>query len=140
MEKYEYGPGPWSTEPNRIEFESHGFPCLIRRNPLGALCGYVAVPRGHPCHGQSYNKLPRNLEAHGGITYAEACNGEICHVPKPGEPDDVWWIGFDCAHAWDLVPWIESQTPGLCRNSEYRDIHYVRRECEELAAQLEQLK
>lgn len=44
------------------------------------------------------------LEAHGGLTYSGACSGLICHVPKPGEPDNVWWFGFDCNHANDVSP------------------------------------
>jgi hypothetical protein len=38
----------WDNEPDRVEFESLGLPCLIVRNPFGALCGYVGVPEGHP--------------------------------------------------------------------------------------------
>ena len=28
----------------------------------------------------------------------------ICHIPDQGEPDDVWWLGFDCLHGGDLAP------------------------------------
>src|SRR5215510_304522 len=28
----------------------------------------------------------------------------ICHTPSPGEPDNVWWLGFDCCHLGDLYP------------------------------------
>lgn len=44
------------------------------------------------------------LDAHGGLTYSGACSGHICHVPKPGAPDHVWWFGFDCNHASDVAP------------------------------------
>lgn len=40
--------------------------------------------RGLPC-----------LAVHGGLTYSDRCHDDICHVPAPGEPDDVWWFGFD---------------------------------------------
>ena len=53
-------------------------------------------------HGKDYNAL--DVEVHGGLTYAGECSGSICHVPKPGEPDNVFWFGFDCAHAYDLSP------------------------------------
>lgn len=140
---YEYGEGPWSNEPDRLEFESHGLPCLMQRNRLGAWCGYVAVPPGHPMHGTR----GEGLEAHGGINYAEPCSGEICHVPKPGEPDDVWWFGFDCAHCFDRIPWMEAQMkkdkeagvfgmPDSFLGDEYRDVDYVKNQCIELAAQL----
>jgi hypothetical protein len=42
---------------------------------------------------------------------------------------DVWWIGFDCAHLHDLVP--AHPSPGDI----YRDEHYVRNELEGLARQ-----
>lgn len=161
---YELGPGPWDNEPDRIEFTSRvgGLPCLMRRTQMGAWCGYVAVTRDHPCYGKGMSDL-QFLEAHGGITYGHGCTGEICHVPKEGESDDVWWIGFDCAHAWDLIPWMVAQRKkddwptsndelstvvlvsgyrlgSFIPQEEYRDAEYVREQCEELAAQLEQLR
>ena len=42
---------------------------------------------------------------------------------------DVWWIGFDCAHLYDLVP--ANPHPGDI----YRDERYVRNELEGLARQ-----
>ena len=134
--RYQYGPGPWDDEPDRLEFEAHGLPCLMRRQDLGAWCGYAAVSPGHPLHGKHWDEV--DLYAHGGITYAAGCSadGEICHVPKPGEPDDVWWFGFDCAHCDDLVPWMVGQGMGI---GEYRDVDYVKNQCIELAAQLKEL-
>lgn len=43
---------------------------------------------------------------HGGITYADSCNENalICHVPQPGEADEVHWFGFDFAHGGDYAP------------------------------------
>lgn len=67
----------------------------------------------------------------------------ICHLPEPGEPDDVWWFGFDCAHAGDLMPGInavlaEIGSPSLPRYGDetYRDVAYVAGECARLAQQL----
>lgn len=131
--------GPWDQEPDRVEWRTAaGLPALILRHFwTGNLCGYVAVPPGHPLHGQPYgaagDALPKG--AHGGLTYAGACRGSICHVPAEGEPDDVHWLGFDCAHAFDAQPgrldrmWIEP-------DMRYRTVDYVRAECESLAAQL----
>jgi hypothetical protein len=122
--------GPWDGEPDRVEFEHAGLPCLLNRSHLGAWCGYAAVSPGHALHGKSY-EAP-DVDVHGGLTYADACFGPICHVPKPGEPDDVWWFGFDCAHGGDSVPsWPRGVFAGT-----YRDLAYVRRETEQLAEQL----
>lgn len=109
IDKSSWGSGPWTNEPDRAEWEHAGFPCLAVRGPefSGHWCGYVAVPPGHPLHGKSYDDA--DVEVHGGLTYANACQGHVCHVPKQGEPDDVWWFGFDCAHSGDFSPAYESR-------------------------------
>lgn len=135
-------PGPpWDNEPDREEFEHAGLPCIVNRATAGAWCGYVAVPPGHPFHGKDYNHEDvEGLDVHGGLTYANACQGKICHVPKPGEPDDVWWFGFDCNHYRDVAPGMlafgmeHGLTSGL--DGIYRDIHYVKAETKQLAEQL----
>lgn len=98
-------PGPWVDEPDRVEWRHRGLPCLITRQPeQGHLCGYVAVPPGHPWHGVHYRELSE-VYVHGGLTYADPCFENVCHVPQQGEPDNVWWFGFDCAHYGDLPPY-----------------------------------
>lgn len=130
---------PWLDEPNRVEFRTLNFPCLIRRvEGSGHLCGYVAVPPGHPWHGLDWDEI--SAEVHGGLTYASECSESVCHVPAHGESDDVWWIGFDCAHSGDLIP-LSSQFIAFPDfgdspyGTTYRTIEYVRAECESLARQ-----
>jgi len=64
----------------------------------------------------------------------------ICHTPGAGESDDVWWLGFDCAHAGDLSPqmvaYLSPRMPSLHREEVYRNVAYVTEQCAELAAQL----
>lgn len=146
----QFGDGPWLDEPDRERFEHAGLPCLLRRSEhMGNWCGYVAVPPGHPLHGMEMNaEAVQDLSAHGGITYASECFGDendgICHVPKPGEPDNVWWFGFDCAHCFDLIPfsvkmttqWELPKLARMYRQEEYRDVDYVRAETKNLADQL----
>jgi hypothetical protein len=82
------------------------------------------------------------LDAHGGITFADACQKSddpskgICHLPEPGEPDNVWWFGFDCSHCDDLSPAYMTRQSGLRWYGEYRDINYVKAEIRGLAQQL----
>jgi hypothetical protein len=142
IDKTNWIPGPWKNEPDRVEFEHDGFPCLmLRQSTHGAWCGYVAVPPGHPWHGKDYNDIDASV--HGGLTYAEKCAGLVCHVPKPGEPDDVWWLGFDCVHSGDFSPGyadIRASHPGIFSPhptiyEQYRDVDYVRSECRDLAKQ-----
>lgn len=33
VDKKKCGVGPWLTEPDRLEFKAHGFPCLMVRHP-----------------------------------------------------------------------------------------------------------
>lgn len=130
-DKSVWPPGPWHEEPDRLEWRSEGLPCLIVRNRLGALCGYVGVSEGHPWHGKSADEI--EASAHGGLTYAAACEGHICHVPLPGEPDSVWWVGFDCLHGGDEAPGMLGR--GLGFGGTYRSVFYVRGEVEALAKQ-----
>jgi len=133
-------PGPWVSEPDKAQWvdEATDLDCLIVRNRMGALCGYVGLPPGHPYHGKDYDSTgPDALEVHGGLTFAGSCNEEapeghgICHIPEPGRPAEVWWLGFDCAHAGDLVPQLT-----MFPTERYRTFDYVRGQCEQLAAQL----
>lgn len=154
--KAKYDDGPWMAEPDKVQWTdpATGLVCLIHRNPLGALCGYVGVPASHPYYGKDY-EAP-NVEVHGGLTYADKCMEErpnepegfgVCHVVEPFENANVWWFGFDCAHFMDFIPGMytaEMRSAGLgsvARDSRevYRDVSYVRREVTDLARQLAEL-
>lgn len=163
IDRSEWPSGPWDDEPDRIEWvdEETGLPCLMKRNHAGTWCGYAAVNPGHPLHGIGYEDLvfsddpSADIEVHGGLTYSGFCEGEICHVPAPGEPDDVFWYGFDCNHIYDVSPAIlaperramtaiaDSMMAAMVgeRSSHptdmgYRDVAYVREQVTSLARQL----
>ncbi len=137
IDKSTWGDGPWQQEPDRWEGEHEGFPLLAVRQPNhGAWCGYVAVPPGHPWHGTE-----PDARVHGGVTYGSKCFGDICHVPKPGEPDDVYWVGFDCVHGFDVAPAREAMRGWLRIEGEaYRTLDYVQGECRSLAEQAKAAK
>ena len=128
---------------------------------MGAFLRPVGVPREHPLYGKPYTEL-RDLDFHGGITYAEPCEGAICHTPEPGMPHDVWWIGGDFGHIRDKCPGrdafskmiaAEHRARGMDETAElfektferdwlrtvYRDLPYVRSEIEGLARQLAEI-
>jgi hypothetical protein len=111
--------------------------CMIVRNALGALCGYVAVPPGHPAHGLDYDDI--GVTCHGGLTYAQACSEHVCHNPRPGYPNDVWWLGFDCSHGCDFCPGMDRLGFRLEEYRTYKNIAYVQTECAELAQQLKEM-
>lgn len=148
----DYPAGPWDDEPDKAQWvdEATDLDCLIVRNPFGALCGYVGLPPGHPHHGSEYDDVP--VEIHGGLTFAGECSEDrpegygICHVPAEGRPADVFWLGFDCAHAGDMTPSelgraVEANfaypfTDPRTYGDVYRDFAYVTAEVTDLAKQL----
>lgn len=141
IEQREVAAGPWHDEPDHVDFEHAGHACILHRGPAGAWCGYVAVPPGHPWHGKGTSWSDGvDADVHGGITYAAKCQGSICHVAKPGEPDDVWWLGFDCNHHGDLdLQKVTEYGSGHAFDGyftlTYRTVEYARRETERLAEQ-----
>jgi hypothetical protein len=133
--------GPWDSEPDKLNWMTKaGLPGMIVRNRSGALCGYVAVNPDHPLYGKHYDEV--GVDVHGGLTYSNACRGVICHIPEPGQPDNVWWFGFDCHHLMDYAPGMAAvmKRAGIPNEAEspihYKPIGYVRQEVESLAEQL----
>lgn len=126
--------GPWDNEPDdKVVWidPSANLDCMIVRNALGAWCGYVGLPPEHPHHGMSYNDIPWNAyDVHGGLTFTDSCGGHICHVPEPGRPHNVWWLGFDTNHGCDRAPLDLVHYAGT-----YKTQEYVVREVTKLALQ-----
>ena len=138
------GAEPWRDEPNRVAWRdaATGLQCLILRGPLGALCGYVRVPRDHALHGRDYRqrRVERGFAVHGGLTFSGCLGGRRM---KRGH-----WFGFDCAHWRDIVPGMVSfyeTLPDDLRHEltsqvgpfeVYRTVSYVQAECTALAEQL----
>lgn len=148
IDKTTWGDGPWMREPDKDQWtdDATGLPCLIKRSPVsGALCGYVGVPEGHPWHGKDFMDV--DADVHGGLTYAGLCQDgpeaeTICHVPAPGEPEPLYWLGFDCAHVMDVSPGMCAdlaamgiRPPAYPFGEFYKSIAYVKAECARLAEQ-----
>lgn len=174
-----WGDGPWEHEPDKMQWqdEATGLPCMVLRNFMGVWCGYVGVTEGHPWYQVEYDGCPISckeedcdhrldmvLRVHGGLTFSSSCQEvgpmekRICHVPGHGEPDNVWWFGFDCGHAFDFIPEFEvGEVPRLLGEQPdlpnlmaqlstgrdrfglpvaYRTLDYVREQCVALARQL----
>ena len=163
IDKSAWGPGPWQDEPDRVDFVHAGFACLARRHPAhGYWCGYVGLPPGHPLHSKIWSETDAvgDLHAHRGINYSALCCNDICHIPQPGMPAEVWWLGFDTGHAFDQspgtdarlreaaaaahavgAPWAdELDRNEINRMEVYRDLPYVRHEIEALAEQVAGMK
>lgn len=164
INKATWGHGPWDGEPDKVQWidEATGLDCLMVRHDLGHWCGYVGVPPEHPFHGVHYDKcrLPCEhdhveawdycddayISVHGGLTYSDFCQefsgGDhsrgVCHIPEPGRPANVWWLGFDCAHAGDQSPGMPRL--GVMLGGTYKDQPYVEQNVRELAEQLAGVK
>lgn len=132
------------------------FPASIHRHDeMGHLCGYLGIPPSHPWYGKDYDNI--EAQVHGGLTFVgyekialrpnparvqwliHNQEGEVparfIDIPrdKPFPHDtglDIWWVGFDCAHASDKVPGLGSFWGGT-----YRDERYVREELSKLCSQ-----
>lgn len=86
-----------------FKYKNHRCVIVERGNtPLKYNCGYVEVNKF--LFGKNYRqKLPFSkleiidyFDVHGGITYI-GDGSNFCTCP------DTWWIGFDCAHAYDTI-------------------------------------
>jgi hypothetical protein len=104
------------------------------------------------------------VDVHGGLTFSGRPFEEPIPPLGGAESEDAlvdmslgrlvgwWWFGFDCAHAFDLQPGMvamlreryagrgDDQADAVAyaygRDGVYRDVNYVRAECEKLAARL----
>lgn len=156
--------GPWMSEPDKVQWHDPitKLNCLAVRHPQnGHWCGYVGVEPGHPDHGVPYQQVDDIYRVHGGLTYSAACEQRVeegvgvCHVPGPGESENIWWFGFDCMHAWDVSPGFEERMRSVDERVReamgtgfialpeyaqfrrtYKDLNYVQIECTDLAHQL----
>jgi hypothetical protein len=152
IDRSEWPAGEWDNEPDKVQWtdEATGLVCLLHRSEFGHWCGYVGLPPSHPLYERSYEDIYENvanLGVHGGVTYSEACAPDhdpvtgrgVCHVPEPGEPDNLWWIGFDCGHAHDASPGMlkySALVPIQLFGKVYRKMAYAKEQTRALAQQL----
>ncbi len=127
--KSAWGEGPWQGEPTGTRWTdaATGLTCMTLRNPVnGTLNGYVALPEGHPWHGQDYDQIDPFIEVHGHLTFL----GSLEDFADPG----TWWVGFDCGHSFDYAPGRGEFN--FVGPESYRTLDYVRAECASLARQV----
>jgi hypothetical protein len=127
VDKSSWPVGPWSSEPDFVEWvdEVTEYRCLIQRVPeLGHLCGYVGVREDHMLYGMTANDrieaARANIELRDNLgifdIVSEACSDEpdgtvslsLVLSPHGGvtwastiDDYDEWFFGFDCGHAGD---------------------------------------
>ncbi len=153
----------WDSEPDKLDFEAHDLKCAMRRNHMGAWCGYVRVGEDHPLHNVKYSTPHESLsvlmgermdrpmgDAPGMAVMLGALSGTIeasadtaidvhggitfSGQPVDTEKDGGWWFGFDCSHYGDLIP-----NQDFAGDGTYRTAEFVRAEAEKLAEQLQRI-
>lgn len=135
--------GPWDEEADLLRWDAEGLPCALVRNLMGAWCGYVGLPPGHPDNGKRPHELDDVVNVHCGVTYAgapttglrAACALREHEVALPS----MFWVGFDCAHGdRDVFP-SEPTYIRIELDKEfcfYKTMAWVKTETERLAYQL----
>lgn len=122
--KYDYQVyGEWNDEPDHWKFRRDGFRCEIVRGEIGALCGYVGIPRDKVISDE-YEWFD-DILMHGGVTFG------------PEWIENYLWIGFDCAHASDICPGTV-QYRILRAGATYKNAEYVMAEVQNIVRQLKE--
>lgn len=131
--------GPWSFEPDRLEFVSHNLPCLIIRRNKGYLCGYVGLPYIHKLAGLDSDQISQYFrEFHQPLpvelSYAQNhCFGDIDHFVSPLSKNAYYWVGFCFNYMLDLIPAEQGTDLQIIPNQTYKDIPYVFDKCQKLS-------
>jgi len=121
--------GPWDDEPDAVSWVSGaGLPCEMRRNSKGEWCGYVGASPEHP----AWTYAQWDLWVHGDVNF---CAPSENFRPEMSFPPGLRWVGFDCGHLKDITP-RDALAPTSAK-ALYRDMAYVRAECESLARQID---
>lgn len=134
--KEAWGKGAWEKEHDCVTWTdpTTQLPCIVFRTEVGALNGYVGIALGSVLHGVAYDSAVfEEVKVHGGLTFGE----QFTKALVPIEDESIWWFGFDCAHAYDVVPALYTMHPSLYTHSSvYRDADYVSEQVRSLASQI----
>ena len=147
IDKTNWPKGPWLTEPDHVMWindDSGGYRCVMRRNLIGAWCGFVGIPPTHTLY-----MVPHTdpsycyVDVHGDVTFSGFKDMESVLFSPPTK---TWWVGFDAMQDTDLCPGAGSVIPVTKARrikgkvstieQEYRDMEYIQNEVNFLAVQL----
>lgn len=141
--------GPWTHEADEYfgvfkdPTTEHTFLTFAWRSTSLSLCGYVGITKEHPYYGRRYNtKEMMNLGVHGGLTFT----GKL-DMTDVKHSDKHWWLGFDCAHAFDYIPMLDIVIHGVPEDTflpilqgndphSYKNIGFVTEQIDHLGQQL----
>lgn len=116
-----------------------GFGCCMVLTPWGTLNGYVSLLSDHPYFGRSYDEIEEDglVEVHGGLTFSGLGGQPSVLLGPSGQPsifpDRYWYLGFDTAHAGDVVPAFKFKQEGDHKWTEEEVIEETNRLAEQLS-------
>lgn len=149
--------GPWSEEPDKVEFQNPG-PCIVIREANGTLSGYAAVGRDNPLHGKHLNQTgvfpcfgcmpdkhfgctPKGaILVYGGLKFAGSTQPSVMlgrGINAVSFDDrDLWWFGFETGINDDFIPSCGLTCSKLMV---YRDMNWMIQKTSNLSADLAKL-
>ena len=115
-----------------------GFPWVIIT--LGSHpCAYVAVDPKHPYYAMDYDDMYSKdiyLECHGGVTYTE-----FDKYTRTWAAQDLWWIGWDYAHAGDYDAEQDRGTGFVKKEFSHKwTLKEIKKDVLKMIAQLEEVR
>jgi hypothetical protein len=134
----------------RMWFTESGYRAIVVFNKTGHRCGYVEIPRSHPCYEKECSDI--NINVHGGLTFSAHVNEMPYDTLK-----EFWVLGFDCIHSGDAIdlesyerysnmgyiPKIQEDISHIFNiifsDGVVRTLDFVVAECESLATQLKEM-
>jgi len=102
----------------------------------GPMLAFTAMCGSDDEHNAIRRSLDVIIDCHGGLTYSSTSKGG----DYPVKSSNLWWFGFDCAHAWDNDIEPDPNWPRIYSDGEVRSLEFVQEQCESIAAQLMTLK
>lgn len=148
IDKSTWYPGEWKTEPDKIYWidKKTGFDCLIIRNELGFLCGYVGINKNHPYFEKDYDEI-RHIFSEDGLEYSDFCqeNNKIYGICHPTTHEDkIWWFGFSCTKFKDIfsIRLLDDTSMKMYNKwgCTYKNINHIKKKVLSLAKELKEIK
>lgn len=133
--------GEWDNEPNLLHYihSKTGHIILIKRNLMvGSLCGYVGVKEtslSYSIH-DFLNKEKDEFKVHGSVTFFGYCQEFHEIIGVAYNEKKIVWLGFDCAHLYDIVPSLLLLKQDYINDCTYKNLSFVINQCAKLSHQL----
>lgn len=124
----------WDYEQDLFIGKHKGYKYIVKRMPLGHLCGYVRLTKNDELFKTNLMDEDIYLRVHGGITYTSPGNP----LDYFSESSKFFYIGFDTAHGGDVSPAMVDFLKDMPSYGTYKDLPYVRKQCKKLINQIKE--